>query len=484
MALKSTPEPGRGEVKRPRLGPGDFLDVTLLVAGLSLLLWVTSACMASRPETWDAATPLCINGILAEVGFAIALRGKYPVLMTCFYFDFLFLAVAPIQQIGVKFDPIFSYDVPFYTTIAACLMFTLLGLIAVYMCGRPLPRHIGHRGILARSVYGNSYYPLVLWISVMVITAVVLAVLGPYLFVSRNELFASLADSVDKSSSLVITTFLAPFVLIGSTIGLKGAMSKRDRGWIVAFLAAMLLASLISINPFVLPRFRVSALTLFVLLAFAGWRNARAIAWFLVSGVTISPLLNAFREGSSFASEQRPFDAFFAHLDFDCFALTAHVIHYVGYNGYSYGSNILAGLLFFIPRAVWPEKSQHVGYYIWPQFRYYRNVWTDNLSSPPIAEGYFAYGTIGAIVFCSCVWAAFVLLERTARSAEPDSPLWFMACLTPIYAIMLLRGPFLVGYSELWGNYAALFAAVILLSFKVRLGPVSGSVDSFGKACG
>lgn len=472
------PDGGAASAARPRVGVGDILDLILPVAGLLLLLWVLSSCIAERPEMWDAVLLLGVNGLLACIGFATALRRKYPILMTCFYFDFIFLAVAPIEQIRLKFDPIFSYEFALYTAIAACLMFTVFGLIAVYACGRPVHSRVRPTGFFSRSPYSARFYPLALLTSVLTIVALVLVVLGPALFTSRNELGAEVLELVNKSGSLVLTTFLSPLVLIGSTIGLKRAIVGRQRLWILAFLVALLLASAVSINPLVVPRFRTSALSLFVLLVLTAWNNTRAIAWFLAAGVAVSPLFNAFRGSGSFAAAQRPSSEFFASMDFDCFSMMAHVVYYVGNNGYSYGANILAGLLFFVPRAFWPEKSQHVGYYIWPQIRYYRNVWTDNVSSAPFAEGYFAYGAVGAILFSACVWAGFVLLERGARSAERDSPLQLMACLTPMYAIMIFRGPFLVGYSELWGNYAALFAALILFHVKMRGGSLHGTATS------
>lgn len=470
---------GKGAA-RPDVGIGDILDLVLTAAGFSLLLWVIWACIAARPEMWDAAALLGANGVLAAVGFAVALRQKHPVLLTCFYFDFIFLAVAPIQQIGLGFDPIFSYEYAFYIAIAGCLTFTVIGLLALYACGRPVYRNSRSRNFFTTSPYKTSFYPAVLLTSILTVTVAMLALLGPQLLTSRNELGASVMQLVNKSGSLVLTTFLAPLVLIGSVIGLKGAIVRNERLWMLAFLFALLLAAAVSINPLVVPRFRTSALTLFVLLALTGWNNTRLIAWFLAGGVAVAPLLNVFRDSSSVGAAARPLGTFFAQMDFDGFSMVAHVVYYVGNNGYSYGANIVAGLLFFVPRAIWPEKSEHVGHYIWPQIRYYRDVWTDNVSSPPFAEGYFAYGAVGAILFCVLVWGAFVLLERAARAAEWDSPIQLMVCLTPIYAIMVLRGPFLVGYSELWGNYFALFAALLLLHLKIRVGSIPAKATPTG----
>jgi hypothetical protein len=391
--------------------------------------------------------------------------------MTCFYFDFIFLAIAPIQQIGVKFDPIFSYESDFNAAIACCLTFTATGLIALLVCGWPTSGTRRSSSFLARSIYRERYYPLVLWTAIAIAIGVMLAFVGPLLLTSRYELSQFVISTLDKSGSLVLTSFLSPLVLIGSVVGLKSALVKRERLWIMAFLVLVLLAGVITLNPAVLPRFRISALMVFALLALTRWNNTRLLALFLAAGIAVSPLLNAFRTATSFGAEVRPFGRFFAHLDFDCFSLVVHVIRYVGNEGFSYGTNILSALLFFVPRAIWPGKSEHIGYYVYPQLRYYRDVWTDNVSSPPPAEGYFAFGMIGAAVFGALVWAGFAVLERAARSAERDSPLQLMACLTPMYAIMILRGPFVVGYSELLGNYAALATALALLHFKLQLAP-------------
>ncbi|MDR3468647.1 MAG: hypothetical protein P4M07_22175 [Xanthobacteraceae bacterium] len=458
-------------VGRPVIGLRDLFDLSIVVLAASLLAWVMFVCDAERPEMGGANLLLGINGALAIAGLVVAMRCRHPILMTSFYFDFIFLAIAPIQQIGVKFDPIFSYENDFNAALVCCLTFTVTGLIALLVCGRPVRSTGRLPSFLARSIYRAPYYPLVLWTAIAIAVGVVLAFFGPLLLTSRYELSQFVISTLDKSGSLLLTSFLSPLILIGSVIGLRSALIKRERLWIMAFFVLATLAGVITLNPAVLPRFRISALLVFALLALTRWNNTRLLALFLAAGIAVSPLLNAFRTATSFGAEVRPFERFFAHLDFDCFSLIVHVIHYVGNEGFSYGTNILSALLFFIPRAIWPGKSEHVGYYIFPQLRYYRDVWTDNVSSPPPAEGYFACGMIGAAVFGALVWAGFVVLERAARSAERDSPLQLMACLTPMYAIMILRGPFLVGYSELLGNYAALATALALLHFKLQLAP-------------
>jgi hypothetical protein len=186
-----------------------------------------------------------------------------------------------------------------------------------------------------------------------------------------------------------------------------------------------------------------------------------------------SPISNSFRYENATAYDIRSFDTFFAH---------SHIVYYLTYEGFSYGSNLLAALLFFVPRSIWPEKSEHVAYYVWHQVRYYRNVWTDNLSSPPFAEGYYAWGLIGAIGLTVAVFAVLTLLERRAQAAQPGSRYRFIVCVAPMLTIILQRGPFIVGYSEYWGNIVALLTALALLSVKMPFAPPRLSRDAPGHA--
>lgn len=461
-------------VTRPTPGGRAIYDTMIVVAALTLLAWVGCVGFDERPEMAGVELLLAINGILALAGLVVAMRRRYPILMTAFYFDFIFFAVAPLQQIGARFDPIFSYEDDLDAAIVACVAFTVLGLVALAACGAPLRTARREAGFMGRSIYGRGVYPLVLWTVVMASIGVLIAFFGPLLLSTRGEISLFVISTLDKSGSLLLTSFLSPLILIGAVIGLKGALVNREPTWIVGFLVLMALATFLTLNPTLLPRFRASALALFALLAFAGWNSTRLMMLFLASGIAISPLLNAFRAATSFESTTRPFDRFFAHIDFDAFSMIVHVIHYVHQVGFSYGTNILSGLFFFVPRAIWSGKSEHVGSFLFPQLRYYRDVWTDNVSSPPPAEGYFAFGMIGAVLFSLAVWSSFVVLERAARAAERNSPLQFMAALTPMYAIMILRGPFIVGFSEIWGNYAALFAALALLHIRVRVAPAAG----------
>ncbi len=450
------------------VGAGDLLDISIFLLLIAGLIWQVAELNSERPEMSLEMAALGLNGVLAAVGFFISLRHRYPVLLACFYFDYVFLAFAPIQQLRVKFDPIFGDERTLWITIALCLMFSAMGIVALVFRSRPMPRGlIRESSFLGKSI-DDGFHPLVLSLTVACVSALLLALFGSSLLTSREGYFENVGLYADKTFSLLLTSFLNPLVFTGSVVGLLASRSARNWPWFLAFLMLFAVAELIN-NPIVTARFRASALISFAVMAFMGWRNTRVLATFLIAGLLASPIFNAFRYEHSTGTDSRTFATFFAHIDFDAFSMTSHIIRYAGQNGYSYGDNILSALLFFVPRALWTSKSEHVAYYVWPQVRYYRNVWTNNLSSPPFAEGYYAFGILGAAAMTAVLFYIFVTIERRAEISAPNSGSRLIACMIPVLSIILLRGPFIVGVSEMSGDIAAILVTLAIARVRFRL---------------
>lgn len=468
-----TGRPASPIVARWPLLPLRVLMANLFDAGLGTLflvsvLWQAVLLVNDRPELSVEMLALAGNGCLAVAGFVWSLRRQYPILLAFFFFDFIFLSIAPQQQLRFGFDPVFGDATALWTAIWLCLAFSLFGGLALVARARPVtPRPLDGSSWYARSLC-PGFHPAMLSIVVTIASAGLLLLYGRSLFTSREGYFDNLAGFADKTSSLLLTSFLNPLVFAGAVVGLIGAWRARDRGWLAVFAGLLVLAAVIN-NPIVTARFRASALIAFAVLALVGWRNTRLLAAYLVAGMASSPIFNAFRYENSTTTDARTLDRFFSHIDFDAFAMTCHVVRYSLQNGFSYGDNIASALLFFVPRALWPGKSEHVAFYVWPQVRYYRNVWTNNLSSPPFAEGYFAFGLLGALLMIAVMCWLAVKLERSAEAARPDSAGRLVVCMIPMLSIILLRGPLIVGVSEVCGDIAAVLAAVKLSQVRFRL---------------
>lgn len=445
--------------------PEDLFDATVGVLATAMLIRYVVLFAMARPEMPLQNALLGINGALSILGFLIALRRQYPILLIVFFFDYLFFSLAPLQQIPVGYDPIFFHERILNLVIVQCLAFTLLGLGALYLRARPLPPAATRSDSILLRVRDGDFQPHLLFLVTATTIVALLSFYGSVLFTTRESFDNFLAELGEKSVTIIFLSFLNPFAFIGAAIGFWAARQRRAWFWMVLF-GLLAVGALLINNPFVLARFRLSALFVFVLLLYFGWNRTRILAAFLIVGLIASPVLNSFRWDRTF-TDVRELDNFFVHMDYDGVTMMSHVAYYVGQNGYSYGSNIGSALLFFIPRSIWPDKSQHVAYYVFDYIKFYRGISTDNLSSPLPAEGYFAFGMPGAILFTAVIFLAFVYFERRAAVSDESSVWRLIVSISPMLTMILLRGPFLVGYSEFMGHIGAVLLSAFLLNLRM-----------------
>lgn len=116
-------------------------------------------------------------------------------------------------------------------------------------------------------------------------------------------------------------------------------------------------------------------------------------ATMLISLLFVFPFLNQFRHFSGVENLKfLPTSDFFFAAHFDAYENFASAIEetYI-----SFGWQLLGALLFFVPRAFWPEKPVGSGYQLADQLGYIFN----NISMPFLGEGYVNFGFIGVFLF-------------------------------------------------------------------------------------
>jgi len=444
----------------------DFaFDAILIVLGVCLLGFSMIEVFRERPELWSSGCLLFINGVLSGLGFMLAVRKGRPLFVTVFYFDFIFFSVGPLQQIRIMEDPVYAETYLVNFAILLCAAFSLTGLTFLFFNRLPIFSQKRTRRFLSRSISTDHFRPVVLFFTSAGLSAGLLFFFLPALFVSREAFDQLLAVNFDKTMMVLFYAYLIPLTVISALIGLVAARRARSTQWVVAFSLCLLVALLIN-NPVNVARFRASTLIVFVLMLYFGWRNTRALACFLIFGTFLSRALNAFRydvPSDDYAESLQAGQGFFDSMDYHILNLICYTIKYTDNYGYSFGSNLLSDFLFFIPRPLWEGKSDYIGVYLLPFIKQYRFYGTDNLSSPLISEGFFAFGLIGAILLPAMAFFALSFIERRAAAAEHGSPWHFMACASPMLTMILMRGPLIVGYSEFCGAFAAILTSVLLL---------------------
>jgi hypothetical protein len=434
----------------------------LFVVGASVYLFLSLA------QAWDnrrtslvAVAILAFNGIGALFGFRIAMAKSYPLFGVFFIFNFLFLSVAPLQQIGNDFDPIF-YNLDLLRLASAlCAFMTAVGLC--FVAHRPFRRYVPrHGGFLDKSLAAgpNPNYALLALVSA-VISLGLIAYLGSGLFkLTREAYFAELQSS--KTANILINAFFRPFTLVAPFIGASIAIARKNTGWTIGFLVLLLLGIVIN-NPLVSARFRSSALIVFCVLAVFGPQRVRLFLVTYLAGLLASPIFGSLFRYANAPLEQRAFSQFFVSVDFSGLDIFCYAIMWADLKGLEYGSNIIGGLLFFVPRSLWEGKGRTVGEIMHDYIFVLKGFGTDNVSAPPPVEGYFSFGIVGAMMMSVAVVFVIDRVERLGLQAEVRSPLYFTLCLSPMLCMILLRGPFQVGVSE-WAMHSAavMISAAIL----------------------
>lgn len=93
------------------------------------------------------------------------------------------------------------------------------------------------------------------------------------------------------------------------------------------------------------------------------------------------------------------------YYDYDAYQMLMMIMSYTDHMGVSFGKNIISALAFLIPRSIWKGKMTATSALA---ATYYGATFT-NISSPLIAELYFAFSYVG------CIFGALVLGGLTSR---------------------------------------------------------------------
>lgn len=365
-------------------------------------------------------------------------------------FSYIFMGIAPTAQIlsgltstttpGV--DP--GIDLPTAAVVA-------LGLVC-YEVGRTLwiireGRQTARTAPAVRSV--NPSRTLIL--------AIVGALIGAY-FVSRIGLAGSLgsregaqaarSDAWPDPAMRAIFYAGAVYPLLVATGGLaqlsRTARSLTNRRVALggAITAAVLL--LLIVNPVASARYTFGTVA-FALAVFAGAvvTSARARMTMLagiVGFLAIFPIADAFRSEQTTATRAGFFEEYLSNPDYDAFWQIANALSYWIDGLVEPFRQALGSLLFFVPRALWPNKPTDTGITLAD----YRGYSFDNLSAPMWAEALVNGGIIAVVIVFLLLGAALRAMDTRMVPAFASGGVWAIAGgILPVYMTILLRGSLL-----------------------------------------
>jgi oligosaccharide repeat unit polymerase len=254
-----------------------------------------------------------------------------------------------------------------------------------------------------------------------------------------------------------ITRSMAIMLLVIHLLYIKKYKSIYSYGYLIV----LILINLVVNFPTGSPRFWAATVLMGVfLILFGNFKNQKMFSYiFIFSMFLVFPMMSRFRSTSNEISWNISTDIYYSLLsgDYDAFKMLNVSIKYVIENGATYGSQLLGGILFFIPRSIWPNKPIGSGAFVATENGWYFT----NTSMPFIGESIINFGFIGIVIFA-------VLLGRIFKSL--DVSYWKVHNAKFNISYIEISYPFLIGlfFFFLRGDFLNTFA--YLSGFLVPLG--------------
>jgi hypothetical protein len=274
----------------------------------------------------------------------------------------------------------------------------------------------------------------------------------------------------DGPTALVASNFLMAIPFFWAAIGLRAAITNRHYGWILLFIFLLILAAIIN-NPIIHARFKLAGLGFFFIDYIFRGKKIRLLVFLIIIGVATAPLFNIFRTKDHTVTrvqkDKSEFGDYFLSYDYDAFQLACYTILTVDKEGITYGANLAGVMLGFIPRAWWEGKPNRTSFIIYKTMIKYRHVGTNNLSTPIMAEGFFAFSWAGAIIIGLLYWAAVSKIVVLSRK-NSDSLIFLLRSIFTGLVLIFLRGTLIVAIPVVIGSFLAALIPWLIFQRKNR----------------
>ena len=270
--------------------------------------------------------------------------------------------------------------------------------------------------------------------------------LGP-LFASRDEASAARGAAWPDPAirSIVYALAIYPLLVgIGALSQLRRTARPAAARWYTVAVIFSMGALLIVVNPLSSARYSLGTV-FFALAVFAGAvvtpsRVRVTLIAALAGLIFIFPLADAFRRPEVNLVRDGFFGEYMGNPDYDAFWQVANALSYVVDELVQPGRQALGSALFWVPRAIWPDKPVDTGILL----AEYRGYSFDNLSAPLWAELLVNGGLPLLIIGFVLTGFALRVMDRRLLPAFTSARYWaIIGAVFPVYTTILLRGSLL-----------------------------------------
>lgn len=446
---------------------------TLMLLSCTILLVITT--LSPFSESWGSATLLSQSYVVAAVTSFLAMildNRKGGVSYMFEFFMLFFIAVPAMLQIDARLFPWFASLQPRYISgaygIIALSHLSFHGGWLFRVRRRPRNAPIWN----ADAQLGDMrFYTKWAWGFALIATLFAVAAGPSNLFVARFDRgdvgFQGLTQQLlFMSRSLSLLAMIMLFFLARQRLGL--GLRRQNIFVIMLFLPAFLIINYLP----ALPRFILFGILLAISTIFFDFFRTRTKAFVTFASVLtlfiVFPVIKSLGagelnwEGFSARADLSMLGAYLLRVDFDAFMQITSTVEYMvsDVGPIRYGQNFAGVALFFVPRAIWPNKPLDTGEIVSTNLGY---IYT-NVSSPLPAEAMMGFGYLGPVIVFFILARFIAGIEEQVKDEPGTRPRFaalFLYAISMGFIVIVMRGA-LNGVAP---QFATAFLAVFIMQF-------------------
>lgn len=406
-------------------------------------------------------------------------RGYSPFISTFLVFNYLFFLVAPMYQITELVDPltpkVFINNFPYkehliIKTLYLIIFFNTIFLIFYYKFSKVFNTFKIIGKVNFKTGKRTTPIMIIVWLF-----------LSSLIFITQfqfiiDELNRPSWQSLDTSvvEGLFKTKILFVFPLVGIILSAKALRTSSlvsNKVFVWFSLICFILLLLFFKNPLVTKRHELGPIVFIILFLFvpkminSNLKITSMIFLAMLVGFPLAQLFTHIDYGFSQIINKPSLilsqldkgvltNGYFS-LNYDAFLNVGVVIEHVSNKGFSYGYQMLSGLLFFIPRSIWESKPPSSGLVVGNTLRDEYDFFFTNVANPFLSEAYDNFGYVGIALFAFFLVYAIFIFKKWLISDNI-----FKQCTSIYFALhilMLLRGDFTNGMAYMGGALLSLY---------------------------
>lgn len=448
----------------------------IIVAGtLAIISFIVGvAAVFQSPPVNETATAILLTTFFVST-FVLYLRSleplqSLPTIFVMFYVSFFYTLPGAVQ---ISSNTFAMHDVTYNPQVATKGALIIATFLVAFLVGQSFvgrEQYDKARAAVERSERSPRVVAITLFMSVAIILGLIcIARFGPAGLMQtrgdfRGEVQGAGLEGADFGLVLMLPRAMSVLALPLLVYAItrwrreKPAMNTMVAWPMMALMVPIFL--LLNYPPALARNWQFGVLLTFLFVFVKGWRpwlRLGLVFGMLLAMFSLFQWLNVLRhydDASDLSvSIESPID-YLKHIDLDGYQTTLNTVVFTGLHDHAYGKQILAALLFPIPRAIWTDKGESSGPRVARELGYRFTL----VSTPLPAEFFFDFSFAGVVVGGLFIGYIYRRLDYACAACidfgRPSIQLLIIAIITG-FTIFLMRGT-LYAVANIFGPLAVM----------------------------